>query len=50
MTAIEELPVFWQKQIRALRAENQKMRQERNEARVLLAEMTLKVAPQILSQ
>lgn len=33
---IFELPPFWQKKIRGLKTENQKMRQERNDARAAL--------------
>jgi hypothetical protein len=40
---LAELPWYWREKIRELRTENQKMRRERNEARVelaaLLAEM-----------
>ena len=41
---LHELPIYWQEQIRKLRAEGAKMRRERNEAREALTALAMKLA------
>lgn len=43
-TPFDQLPAFWQREIRELRRESAKMRRERNEAREALAAASIAFA------